>query len=88
MTGLIRAAMLATMLLALPAGALSSVVPYGNATISENYQPDTFRPGQHGVDYTIITGPIGSHAGSSASSHAGRLPACADPARRGNLRPC
>lgn len=75
MTGLIRTAILATMLLALPAGALSSAAPHMDTTASENY-----RPGQDGVDFATITGPRGSLAG--------KLPACADPARRGNLRPC
>ena len=39
-----------------------------------------FRPGMDGVDVAAITGPKGSAAG--------KMPACADPARRGDLRPC
>ena len=75
MTGLIRTAILAATLLALPAGALSSAAPQASATASEDY-----RPGQDGVDFTAITGAKGSQFD--------KLPACADPARRGNLRPC
>lgn len=41
---------------------------------------DAFRPGMDGVDLAAITGPKGSASG--------RAPACADPARRGDLRPC
>lgn len=37
-------------------------------------------PGMDGIDYAAVTGPVGSSAG--------RLPACADPARRGDLKPC
>lgn len=39
-----------------------------------------YRPGMDGVDLAAITGPKGSGAG--------KVPACADPARRGDLRPC
>lgn len=40
---------------------------------------DSFKPGDHGVDYTMITGP--RMKGQS-------LPVCADASRRGSLRPC
>ena len=72
MTHLIATAMLAATLLGLPAGAMS---PQANVEAQ-----DSFRPGQDGVDLAAITGLRGSHEG--------RLPACADPARRGELRPC
>ena len=39
-----------------------------------------WQPGADGVDVALITGPKGSAGGA--------LPACADPARRGDLRPC
>src|SRR5690606_31730821 len=39
-----------------------------------------YRPGMDGVDLAAVTGPKGSGAG--------RVAACADPARRGDLRPC
>lgn len=41
---------------------------------------EAFRPGDDGIDYASVTGPV--------VSDASRVPACADPARRGNLRPC
>lgn len=41
---------------------------------------DAYRPGMDGVDVAAVTGPRGSGAG--------KVPACADPARRGDLRPC
>ena len=41
---------------------------------------DAFRPGMDGIDMAAVTGPKGSTAGT--------VPACADPARRGDLRPC
>lgn len=41
---------------------------------------DAYRPGMDGVDLAAVTGPKGSGAG--------KVPACADPARRGDLRPC
>lgn len=41
---------------------------------------EAFKPGADGVDYAIATGPQGSQAG--------KLPLCADPERRGDLRPC
>ena len=41
---------------------------------------EAFRPGMDGVDIATITGPRGSAPG--------KVPACADPARRGDLRPC
>ena len=49
-------------------------------TVGEIVRDDTWRPGMDGVDMAAITGPKGSAAG--------KLPACADPARRGDLRPC
>jgi hypothetical protein len=53
-----------------------SPVPAKPMTVSD----DAFRPGMDGIDMAAITGPKGSAEG--------RLPACADPARRGDLRPC
>lgn len=41
---------------------------------------EAFRPGDDGIDYAIVTGPV------APSSN--KVPACADPARRGNLKPC
>lgn len=75
MTTLARMTLLAAALLALPAGAVSSAVPQAGAAADEAY-----RPGMDGVDLAAVTGPKGSAGG--------RLPACADPARRGDLRPC
>lgn len=72
MTHLLATAMLAATLLGLPAGAMS---PHAGVVPDE-----TFHPGQDGVDLAAITGPKGSHQG--------KLPACADPVRRGDLRPC
>lgn len=43
-------------------------------------QDEKFQLGQDGVDHILITGP------RSAANN--KVPACADPARRGNLRPC
>jgi hypothetical protein len=40
-----------------------------------------FEPGMDGVDYAAITGPRKPADGNA-------VPACADPARRGTLRPC
>lgn len=40
-----------------------------------------FMIGADGVDFAAITGP-------RASASVNRIPACADPARRGALRPC
>lgn len=42
---------------------------------------DDYRPGMHGIDYAAITGPRGP-------ADPGAVPACADPERRGDLRPC
>lgn len=42
---------------------------------------ETYRPGADGVDVAAVTGPRGP-------SRPGQVPACADPARRGDLRPC
>lgn len=72
---LARTTLLAAALLALPAAAVSSAVPQAGTAADE-----TYRPGMDGVDLALITGPRGSAEG--------RLPACADPARRGDLRPC
>jgi len=41
---------------------------------------EAYVPGALGVDYSIITGP--------SNLQPSRLPACADPARRGELREC
>lgn len=75
MTPILHAAMLAAALLAFPAGAVSSAVPQAGTAADE-----TYRPGMDGVDLAAVTGPKGSVGG--------RLPACADPARRGDLPPC
>ena len=40
-----------------------------------------FQPGMDGVDYTAVTGP-------RKPADANAVPACADPVRRGTLRPC
>ncbi|TWG50011.1 hypothetical protein [Aminobacter sp. J44] len=40
---------------------------------------DTFKPGDHGIDYALVTGPRADRS---------KAPACADPERRGDLRPC
>lgn len=37
-------------------------------------------PGEFGIDFAAVTGPVGSQSG--------KLPACADPDRKGNLRDC
>lgn len=41
---------------------------------------EDYEPGEFGVDFAAVTGPVGSKEG--------RLPACADPARKGGLRDC
>lgn len=41
---------------------------------------EAWRPGMDGVDVAAITGPKGPAGGA--------VPACADPTRRGDLRPC
>ena len=74
MTMFVRTMLLAALMLALPAGAVSS------AALRATTADDGYRPGRDGVDLAAITGPKGSAQG--------RLPACADPARRGDLRPC
>jgi hypothetical protein len=40
---------------------------------------EVFKPGDDGVDYASVTGPQNAKD---------RIPACADPARRGDLLPC
>ena len=47
---------------------------------AETVLDEAYEPGSDGIDYAAVTGPKGSQAG--------KLPACADPARRGDLRPC
>ena len=42
---------------------------------------EAFAPGADGVDYAAVTGP-------RAPARSDAVPACADPARRGDLRPC
>ena len=61
------------------AGSVSSA-PSPVVVKAEPVAGDTWRPGADGVDLAAITGPKGSDAG--------KVPACADPARRGDLRPC
>ena len=56
--------------------AVASVPAQQQGTASD----EAFRPGMDGVDLAAITGPKGSAPG--------KIPACADPARRGDLRPC
>jgi len=41
---------------------------------------EAYQPGKDGIDYAVVTGPQGSQPG--------KLPLCADPERRGDLRPC
>ena len=50
------------------------------SAVAGTVSDDAWRPGMDGVDVAAITGPKGSAAG--------KLPACAEPARRGDLRPC
>lgn len=75
MTPFFRSAMLAATIFALPANAVPSAVPQAGSVADE-----TYRPGIDGVDLAAVTGPKGSAAD--------RLPACADPVRRGDLRAC
>lgn len=42
---------------------------------------DSFTTGADGIDYAAVTGP-------RRPAEAKAVPACADPARRGDLRPC
>ncbi len=42
---------------------------------------DAFSSGADGIDYASVTGP-------RRPAEAKAVPACADPARRGDLRPC
>lgn len=55
--------------------------PSGSTTSSEVLSDAHFTIGADGVDFTMITGPRSSGIANS-------VPACADPARRGILRPC
>lgn len=41
---------------------------------------EAFTPGSDGIDYAAVTGPKGADGA--------RVPACADPSRRSDLRPC
>lgn len=63
---------------ALAAGA-GAAVP-APSPVTEIVADADYAPGMDGIDYAAVTGPAGSQTG--------RLPACADPARRGDLRPC
>lgn len=75
MTGLAAAA------IALAAGAGAAVPAPSPVTEGREIVADAdYAPGMDGIDYAAVTGPAGSQTG--------RLPACADPARRGDLRPC
>ena len=68
-------------LLALAGGPAVSSAPSPRARIEpQTARDEAFRPGMDGVDLAAVTGPKGSAPG--------RVPACADPARRGDLRPC
>lgn len=67
--------------------AVSGALGVGIATsapssLQENQpvQDEKFQFGQDGIDHMLISGP------RSAANN--KIPACADPARRGNLRPC
>lgn len=64
--------------LALAAGHAVSSAP--SPAIGATVSDEAWRPGADGVDVAAITGPKGSDGGA--------VPACADPARRGDLRPC
>jgi len=69
--------------LALAAGHAVSSAPspaIGLVLGQETVSNEAWRPGADGVDVAAITGPKGSAGGA--------VPACADPARRGDLRPC
>ena len=48
---------------------------------SETIARDVYHSGSDGVDYAAVTGP-------RAPRDADAVPACADPARRGELPPC
>ena len=58
----------------------ASAVSSAPSPQGETVRDEAFRPGMDGVDMAAITGPKGSASG--------KVPACADPARRGDLRPC
>ena len=70
----------AAALVALVGAQSVSSAPSPVAASAGTVSGDAWRPGSDGVDVAAITGPKGSETG--------KLPACADPARRGNLRPC
>lgn len=69
-----------TIMLAAAAALLAAAPAMSSAPKTAITADEGYRPGQDGVDLAAITGPKGSAQG--------RLPACADPARRGDLRPC
>ena len=54
--------------------------PSQHSEASRTVADEDDRPGQDGIDYAAVTGPKGAGTGN--------VPACADPARRGDLRPC
>jgi hypothetical protein len=55
--------------------------PSATMTQPEIAADEAYEPGMDGVDYAAVTGP-------RAPADADAVPACADPARRGDLRPC
>jgi hypothetical protein len=76
---LIRLALAAAIPLAIGAG-VAMAAPSASVEQSETVVDADYRPGMDGVDIAAVTGPVRS------SNRA--VPACADPARRGELRPC
>jgi hypothetical protein len=78
-----RLALAATAALLALAGA-QTVMSAPSPEVQTTVRDEAFRPGMDGVDLAAITGPTTGPKGSAS----GRLPACADPARRGDLRPC
>ncbi len=79
-----RLALAATAALLALAGA-QTVMSAPSPEVQTTVRDDAFRPGADGVDLAAVTGPKGSGPKGTGS---GKLPACADPARRGDLRPC
>ena len=55
--------------------------PDEDALLEEYLADDDYYPGMHGVDYALITGP-------RAPTSPNAVPACANEARKGDLRDC
>lgn len=70
----------AAALLALGGASTVSSAPSPVVAKADTTADEAYRPGMDGVDVAAVTGPKGLGAG--------KVPACADPARRGDLRPC